>query len=203
MVQKCGEQYLAFCKLYPIIHPSCCCSRDQILKAKLLSQTSVQSLNHVWLFATPWTAACQASQSITRSWSLLKLIESVMPSNHLILCHLLLLLPSIFPSIGVFSNESVLCIRWPKYWSFHFSISPFNEYSGLISFRIDWFDLLAVWGTLKRSQSVGALKIYIFFNFQRLYKVCRLKVITNSPSKVAYKDACFFSLLPLFKDAPN
>ena len=114
--------------------------------------SSVQLLSHVRLFVTPWTAACQASLSITNSQSLLKLmsIESVMPSNHLILCRPLLLPPSIFPSIGVFSNESVLCIRWwPKYWSFSFSISPFNEYSGLISFRIDWFDLLAVQGILK------------------------------------------------------
>ena len=101
------------------------------------SFSSVQSLSHVWLFATPWTAACQASLSITNSRSLLKFmsIESVMPSNHLILCRPLLLLPSIFPSIGVFSNESVLRIRWPKYWSFIFSISPSNEYSGLIYFR--------------------------------------------------------------------
>ena len=100
---------------------------------------------------TPWTAARQASLSITNSWSLLKLmsIELVMPSNHLILCHPLLLLPSVFPSIRVFSNESVLHIRWPKYWSFSFSISPSNEYSGLISFRIGWFDLLAVQGTLR------------------------------------------------------
>ena len=107
---------------------------------------SVQSLSCVQLFVTPWTAACQASLSITNSWSLLKLmsIELVMPSNYLILCHPLLLLPSIFPSIGVFSNESVLLKRWPKYWSFSFIISPSNECSGLISFRMDWFDLLAV-----------------------------------------------------------
>ena len=100
---------------------------------------------------TPWTAANQASLSVTNPWSLLKLmsIESVMPSNHLILCHPLLLLPSIFPSIRVFSNESVLRIRWPKYWSFSFSISPSNEYSGLISSRTDWFDLLSDQGTLK------------------------------------------------------
>ena len=100
---------------------------------------------------TPWTTACQASQSITNSWSLLKLmfIESVMPSNHLILCHPLLLLPSIVPSIRVFSNESVLHIRWPKFWSFSFNINLFNEYSGLISFRMDWLDLLAVQGTLE------------------------------------------------------
>ena len=106
-------------------------------------------LSHVWLLATPWTAARQASLSIAYSWSLLKLIsiESMIPSNHLILC-CPLLLPSIFPSIGVFSNESVLHIRWPKYWGFSFSISPSNEYSGLISFRIDWLDL-AVQGTLK------------------------------------------------------
>ena len=99
----------------------------------------------------PWTAAHQASLSITNSWSLLKLtsIKLVMPSNHLILCHSLLLLPSVFPSIRVFSSESVLCIRWPKYWSFSFSIGPFKEYSGLSSFRIDWLDLLAVQGTLK------------------------------------------------------
>ena len=113
--------------------------------------SSVQSLSRVRLFATPWTAACQASLSITNSRSLLKLIsiESVMLSNHLILCHPLLLLPSIFPSIRVFSKELVLRIRWPKYWNFTFSISPSNEYSGLVSFRIAWLDLLAVQGTLK------------------------------------------------------
>ena len=100
---------------------------------------------------TPWTAARQASLSIISSWSLLKLmsIESVMPSNHLILCHPFLLPPSVFPSIRVFSNESVLCLRWPKYWSFSFNISPSNEHSELISFRMDWFDLLAVQGTLR------------------------------------------------------
>ena len=111
----------------------------------------VQSLSHVQLSVTPWTAAHQASLSITKSQSLLKLmcIESVMPFNHLVLCHPLLLLPSSFPSINVFSNDSILCIRWPKYWSFSFNISPSNEYSGLISFRMTWFDLLAVQGTLK------------------------------------------------------
>ena len=111
----------------------------------------VQSLNCVQLLATPWTAAYQVSLSFTISWSLLKLMsfELMMPSNHLILCHPLLLLPSIFPSIRVFSNESALCIRWPKYWSFSFSISPSNEYLGLISFRTDWFDLLAVQGIPK------------------------------------------------------
>ena len=113
--------------------------------------SSVQLLSCVPLFATPWTAAYQASLSITNSKSLLKLmsIESVMPSNHLILCYPLLLPPSIFPSIRVFSNESVLRIRWPKYWSFSFSISPSNDYSGLISFRMDWLDLLEVQGILK------------------------------------------------------
>ena len=112
---------------------------------------SIQLPSHVRLFETPWTAACQASLSITNSQSLLKLmsIKSVMPSNHLILCHPFLLPPSIFPSIRVFSNESVLCIRWPKDWNFSFDISPSNEYSGLISFRTDRLDLLAVQGTLK------------------------------------------------------
>ena len=111
----------------------------------------VQSFSRVRLFVTPWTAAHQASLSITNSWSLFKLIsiESVMQSNCLILCHPLLILPSIFPSIRIFSNEAVLCIRWPNYYSFSFSISPSNEYSGLISFRIHWFNLLAVQGTLK------------------------------------------------------
>ena len=112
---------------------------------------SVQSLSHVRLFATPWTAANQASQSITNSQSLLKLmsIELVMPSNHLILCHPLYPLPSIFPRIRVFSNESALRIRWLKYWSFSFNISLSNEYSGLISFRMDWLDLVEVQGTPK------------------------------------------------------
>ena len=117
----------------------------------LITKSSVQLLSCVQLFATPWTAAHQASLSFTTSQSLFKLmpIELVMPSNHLILCHPLLLLPSVFAIIRVFSNESVLLIRWPKYWSFSFSISPSNEYSGLISFRIDWLDLPAVQGTLK------------------------------------------------------
>ena len=108
--------------------------------------SSVQLLSHIRLFAAPWTAACQASLFITDFWSFLKLmsIESVMPFNHLILCRPLLHLPSIFPSIRIFSNESALCIRWPKYWSFSFNISPSNEYSGPISFRMDWLDLLAI-----------------------------------------------------------
>ena len=116
--------------------------------------SSVQLLNHVRLFVTLWTAAQQASLSITNSRILPKLIyiALVMPSNHLILCHPLLPLPSIFPSLRVFSNESVLCIRWPEYWNFSFSISPSNEHSGLISFRVDWLDLLAVQRTLKSLQ---------------------------------------------------
>ena len=117
----------------------------------ILGESSVQSLSRVRFFVTPWTATCQASLSITNSQSPPKpmSIESVMPSNHLILCHHLLLLPCIFPSIRVFSNKSALRIRWPKYWSFSFNISPSNEHPGVISFRMDWLDLLAVQGTLK------------------------------------------------------
>ena len=130
-----------------------------------LKACSVQfsSLSHVWLFATPWTAAHQASLSITKSWNLFKLmsIESVMSSNHLILCSPLLLPPSIFPSIRVFSKQSVFRIRWPKYCSFSFSISPSNEYSGLISFRMDWLDLLAVQGTLKSLQHHSSKETWI------------------------------------------
>ena len=122
-----------------------------IFRLFITSISSVQSLSRVWLFVTQWTIPHQASLPITNSWSLLKhmSIESVMPSNHLILCHPLLLPPSIFPSIRIFSNESVLRIRWPKYWNFSFSISPSNENSGLISFRMDWIDLLPVQWTLK------------------------------------------------------
>ena len=134
---------------------------------------SVQSLNYVRLFATAWTAAHQASLSITNSRSLLKLmsIESVMPSTHLILYRPLHLLPSVFPSTRVFSNESVLCVRWPNYWSFSFSISPSNEYSELISFRIDWLDLLAVQGSLKslfqhHSSKAPVLQHSVFFMVQ-------------------------------------
>ena len=135
--------------------------------------SSVQLLSHVQLFATPWTAARQASLSITNSQSLLKLksIESVIPSSYLILCRLLLLLPSIFPSIRVFSNESALCIRWPNNWNFSFSISPSNEYSWMISFRIDWLDFLAVQGTLKsllqhHSPKASILWCSVFFIVQ-------------------------------------
>ena len=126
--------------------------------------SSVQLLSHVQLFVTPWTAARQASLSTTNSWSLLKLmsIKSVMPFSHLILCHPLLLLASIFPSIGDFFSESALHIRWPEYWSFSFSISPSSEYSGLISFRMDWLDLLAVQRTLKSLLQYHSSKASIF-----------------------------------------
>ena len=132
-----------------------CCPLNKIEKNSLWAPeslfSSVQSLSRVQFFAIPWTAACQASLSITNSWSPPKpmSIQSAMPSNHLILCRPLLFLPSIFPSIRVFSNESVLCIRWPKYWSFSFSISLSSEQPGLISFRMDWLDLLALQGSLK------------------------------------------------------
>ena len=135
--------------------------------------SSVQSLSHVLLFATPWTAAHQASLSIANPFSLLKLmsIELVMPSSHLILCRPLLFLLSIFPSIRVFSNESVLRIRWPKYWSFSFSISPSKEHPGLISFRMDWLDLLTVQGALKsllqhHSSKASILLCSVFFMVQ-------------------------------------
>ena len=138
-----------------------------------LSVSSVQSHSHVWLFATPWTAACQASLSVTNFQSFLKLmsIKLVMPSLNLILCHPLLLLPSIFPSIKVFSNESVLHIRWPKYWNFSISISPSNEYSGLISFRMDWLNPFVVQRTLKsllqhHSSKASILQCSAFFMVQ-------------------------------------
>ena len=139
--------------------------------------SSVQLLSHVPLFATPWTATYQASLSITDSRGLLKLvsIESVMPSNHLILCCPLLLLPSIFPSIRVFSSESVLPIRWPKYWHFRFSFSPSNEYSGLISFRMDWLDLPAVQETLKS-----------LFQYQSTASCWQLKSINSSALSLLY-----------------
>ena len=164
----CQSLSIAFC---------CCCFLLLLYHLKipffgLQFSLVVQPLSHVQLFAIPWTAAHQASLSITSSRSLLKLmsIESVMPSNHLILCHPHLLLPSIFPSIRVFSNELVLCIRWPKYWSFSFSISPSNEYPGLTSFRMDWLDLLAV-GTLKsllqhHSSKASILRCSAFFTVQ-------------------------------------
>ena len=139
----------------------------------MIKDCSVQSLSRAWFFVTPWTAALKSSLSSTNSQSLLKLmsIELVMPSNHLVLCCPLLQLPSVFPGIMVFSNESVLHIRWPKYWSFSFNISPSNEYSGLISFRMDWLDLLAVQGTLKsllqhHSSKISILQCSAFFIVQ-------------------------------------
>ena len=136
------------------------------------SLNSVQSLSRVQLFATPWIVARQGFPVFHNSWSLLKLmsIELVMPSNHLTLCHHLLLLPSILPSIRVFSNESALCIKWPKYWSFSFSISPYNEYSELISFRMHWLDLLSAQGTLNsllhHSSKISILRHSAFFIVQ-------------------------------------
>ena len=147
-----------------------------ILLKFLIKQSSIQSLSCVQLFVNPWTAIHQASLSITNSWSLLKLmfIESLMPSNHLILCHPILLLPSVFPGIRVFSNESALHIRWPKYWSFSFNISSSKEYSELISFRMDWLDLLAVQGTLKsllqhHSSTTSIIQRSTFFIVQLSY----------------------------------
>ena len=154
--------------------------------------SSVQSLSHVRLFATPWIAARQASLSITNSWSSLKLtsMESVMPSSHLIFCHPLFLLPPIPPSIKVFSNESTLPMRWPKYWSFSFSIIPSKENPGLISFRLDWLDLLVVQGTLKsllqhHSSKVSVLRCSAFFTYKRcltswINKVMQIKIKTNT-----------------------
>ena len=161
----------------------------------LVQFSSVQLLSHVWLFATPWTAARQASLSITNSQSPPKpvAIVLVMPSNYRILCRPLLLLPSIFPSIRVFSNESALRIRWPKYWSFTFNISPSNEHPGLISFRIDWLDLLAVQGTFKsllqhHSSTASVLWCSTFFLVQlshpymttgKIIAVIRWKLLTK------------------------
>ena len=148
----------------------------------MLQFSSAQSLSRVWLFATPWIAARQASLSLMNSRSLLKLmsIESVMPSNHLILCRPLLLLLLIFPSIRVFSNKSVLHIRWPKFWSFSLNISPSNEYLGLIFFRIDWLDLLSVQGTLKsflqhHSSKASVLQCSVFFIWSNTYIHTRLE----------------------------
>ena len=148
--------------------------------------------------ATPWTAVCQASLFITNSGSLLKLmsIESVMPSNHLILCRPLLLLPSIFLSIRAFSNESVLHIRWPKYWSFSFSISPSNEYSGLISFRNDWFDLLAVQGTLK-FKSILRLSAFLMVQLSHPYMTTRKTIVLTIQTFVSKVMSLLFNTLCL------
>ena len=151
---------------------------------------------------TPWTAACQASLSITNFRSLLKLmsIESVMPSDHLILCHPLLLLPSIFPSIRVFSNKSVLHIRWPKYWSFSFNMSPSNEYSGLISFRIDWLDLLAVQGTLKSLLQHHSSKPLILW-YSAFFTVQLSHPYMTTGKTIALTDLCWQSNVFAFKYA--
>ena len=156
------------------------CALLSLCSTPCLQFSSVQLFSHVQLFATPWTAAHQASLPITNSQSLLKLmsIESEMPPNHLILCHPLLIRPSIFPSIRVFSNESVLRIGWPKYWSFSFSISPSNEYTGLISFRMDWLDLLAVQGTLKSFLQHHSSKA--FLNFLKFFSSAQLSSQYNS-----------------------
>ena len=169
-------------------------------KAYFLSQVVVQLLSSVWLFATPGTAAHQAPLSSTLSWSLLKFmsIESVMPSNHLLLCWPLVLLPSIFPCIRVFSNESVLYIKWPKYWNFSFSISASKEYLGLIFFRIDWFDLLAAQGTLKsllqhHSSKATILLCSTFCMVQLLH----LYMTTGKPI-TDYMDLCWQSDISAF-----
>ena len=162
--------------------------------------SSVQSLSRVQLFATPWIAARQASLSITNSWSSFKLmsIESVMPSSHLILCHPLFLLPPIPPNIRVFSNESALLMRWPKYWSFSFSISPSNEHPGLISFRMDWLDLLAVQGTLKsrlqyHNSKASILQCSAFFIIQ-LSHPC----VTTGKTIVLTRWTFFSKIMSLF-----
>ena len=169
-----------------------------------LQFSSVQSLSHVQLFVTPWTSVRQASLSITNSSSLLKLmsIELVMPSNHLILCRPLLLLPSFFSSIRIFSKESVLCIRWPRYWSFSFSISPFNEYSGLISFRMDWLEILAVQGTLKsllqhHSSKTSILQCLAFFivQFSHPYMTTRKAIALTRRTSVGKVMSLLFNML--------
>ena len=163
------SNHLILCRA-PLLLPSIFPSIRVFSNELVLCISSVQSLSHVQFFATPQTAACQASLSITNSRSSPKLmsIELVIPSNHLILCHAPLLLPSIFPSIRVFSNESALRIRWPTYWSCSFNISPSDEHPGLISFRMDWLDLLAVQGTLKsllqhHSSKASILRFSAFF----------------------------------------
>ena len=150
--------------------------------------------NCVWLLATPWTAACQASLTITNSQSLLKLmsIELVMLTNHLILCHPLFLLPAIFPSIRVFSDELVHHIRWSKYWSFTFTISPFNEYSGLISFRMAWLDLLAVQGSLKSLLQHNSLKVSIL-QFSAFFIVQLLHPYVTTGKTIALTRQCYVS----------
>ena len=179
------KHLLVLCKLFQKIED----------EGPLLSVSSVQSLSRVWLFVTPWTAACQASLSITnlnpcppKPMS----IESVMPSNQLIFCRPLLLLPSILPSIRVLSNESALCIRWPKYWSFSFSISPSNEHPGLISFWMDWLDLLAVQGTLKsllqHHSSEASILLHSAFFIAQLWAFLVAQGLKNLPAMQETQD---------------
>ena len=167
----------------------------------------VQSLSHVWLFANPWTTECQASLSIVISRSLLRFMstESVMLSNYLILCHPLFLLPSIFPSIRVFSSESALCIRWPKYWSFSFSICPSNEYSELISFRVDRFDFLDVQGTLKSllqyhdsKSSVLQCSAFFLIQLSHLYMTTGKTIALTIQTLVGKVTSLLFSMLSRF-----
>ena len=174
--------------------------------------SSVQSLSRVRLFEIPWTAACQVSLSITNSQSLLKLksIESVMPSNHLILCRSLLLLPSIFPSIRDFSSESALHIKWPKYCSFSLSVNPSNEHPGLISFRMDWLDLLEVEGTLKsllqhRSSKTSILRHSAFFTVQlsHPYMTTGKTIALSRRSFVGKVMSLLFNMLPLFSSVQS
>ena len=182
--------------------------RKALIKIYFDQFSSAQSLSHIQLFVTPWTVAHQSSLSIPNSQSLLKLmsIESVMLSNHLILCHPLLLLPSIFPSVRVFSHESVLRIRWPKYWSFTFSISPSNEYSGLISFRMDWLDLLAAQGTLKsllqhHSSEASILQHSAFFivHLSHSYMTTGKTIALTRQTFVGKVClCCLFNMLPRF-----
>ena len=177
----------------------------QMFPFNLVTQfSSVQSVSHVWLFVTPWTAACQASLSIINPRSLLKLmyIELVMASNPFILCRPLLLPPSIFPTIRVFSNESFLCIRWPNYWSFSFSISPSNEYSGLISFRMYWLDPLAFQGTLKillqhHSSKPSILQCLAFFLVQlsHPYMTTEKTIVFTRWTSVDKVMSLFFNIL--------
>ena len=194
--------FLHFSYSFPISLP---CFHVYWMKSPITFQfSSVQLLSHVWLFVTPWTAARQASLSITNSWSLLRLmsIQSVMLSNHLILCHPLLLLPSIFPSMRVFPNESVLWIRWPKYWSFSFNINPSNKHPGLISFRMDWLDLLAVQGTVKsllqhHSSKASIFQCSAFFTVQlsHPYMTTRKTIALNRQTFVGKVMCLLFSML--------